>query len=635
MCGIALHILLGYGSDMIFFQITALTCCIFFIAWKTKETLVNIVPIAVSLLVLLLYGLSFVNGLSWSDYLAVAVVLVTVICLIRMSKDRRKEVFSFCLEEIKKPGSIIAFVLLTAVPVLTSGKAVTWWDDYNFWATDAKSIYYLNGFAQKYQNAAAEFGDYPPATQMMKWWFLHFSPTQLKEGLLFSGYYFMNLAYLVPLLGFVKKKNPLVMILAAAALWMFPASVEVFGYDGCCADLTMAVIYGCFLMAVVDREEHSDFFYYGRQALFLMVLVLCKNTGFLWVAFGLLFAYGYHFFILRKKAWKGLLAVTVLPILIESSWLLFCLLNRRVAKLTGAALHMATGSMNVPEVKKEMLDAFATAFVSYPLHRWRTFAIDLSPLLLYLLLLIFVFFLYKKEVLSKKQGWYLGSFLAISGIFFYGINLLSHLTIFAVETQYLDPFGMVSSIERYGAPFTIGGLYLIAYLAMKNRRAGLLFCMVFVFLTADYKSAWRGLYGYRSGVDKALEERAGVLDEKAEEFLLKAGAGQFGNEKRVLYLRDISDVSWVRNTYISFEAAPVSVMYGNLDGSILTRSDVQRVIEEAHAGYLYAEQIEGAEEIFKELTGGAPFVYGSLYEVQEENGQIRLKRKADAAKNEV
>lgn len=154
MCGIAPHILLGYGSDMIFFQITALTCCIFFIAWKTKETLVNIVPIAVSLLVLLLYGLSFVNGLSWSDYLAVAVVLVTVICLIRMSKDRRKEVFSFCLEEIKKPGSIIAFVLLTAVPVLTSGKAVTWWDDYNFWATDAKSIYYLNGFAQKYQNAA-------------------------------------------------------------------------------------------------------------------------------------------------------------------------------------------------------------------------------------------------------------------------------------------------------------------------------------------------------------------------------------------------------------------------------------------------------------------------------------------------
>lgn len=633
MCGIAPHILLGYGSDMIFFQITAFICCIFFIAWKTKEALVNVIPVAVSLLVLLLYGLSFVNGLSRSDYLAAAVTSAAVIWLIGMPKQRRKELFSFCLEELKKPGSMVAVLLLTAVPILTSAKTVTWWDDYNFWATDAKSLYYLNGFAQKYQNVAAEFGDYPPATQMMKWWFLHFSPAQLKEGLLFSGYYFMNLAYLVPLLGFIKKKNPLVMLLAAAALWLFPSSVEVFGYDGCCADLTMAVIYGCFLTAVVDNKGHSDFFYYGRQALFLTVLVLCKNTGFLWVVFGLIFTYGYHFFILRKKAWKGLLAVTALPVVVEGSWLLFCLLNRRVAKLTGAALHMATGSMNVPEVKEEMLNAFVKAFVSYPLHRWKTFAIDLSPLLLYLLLLIFVVLLYKKAVLSKKQGLYLGSFLAVSGIFFYGLNLLSHLTIFAVETQYLEPFGMVSSIERYGAPFTIGSLYLLAYFTMKNRKAGLLFCMIFVFLTADYKSAWRGLYGYRGDVDKALEERENVLDEKAEAFLLKTGAGQFGNGKRVLYLRDISDISWVRNTYISFEAAPVSVMYGNLDGSTLVSGDIQRAIEEAHAGYLYAEQIEGAEAVFRELTGKEPFVYGSLYEVQEEQGRMYLKRILGATEN--
>lgn len=625
----ALHILLGYGNSMIFFQITALICCLFFIAWKTKEALVNMIPIAVSLLVLLLYGLSFVNGLSLSDYLAVAVVAVTVIGLFRLPKEKRKEVISFCMEELSKPGNMAAIVLLTAVPVLTSGKVVTWWDDYNFWATDAKSIYYLNGFARRYQNVAAEFGDYPPATQMMKWWFLHFSPKQLKEGLLFSGYYFMNLAYLVPLLGFIKKKNPLVMLLAAAALWLFPTSVEVFFCDGSCADLTMAVIYGSFLMSVVDREYHSAFFYYGRQALFLMVLVLCKNTGFLWVAFGLLFSYGYHFFVLREKAWKGLTAVTVLPVLTEMSWLLFCLFNRRVAKLTGAALHMATGSMHVPEVKKEMLEAFVTAFVSYPLHRWKTFAIDLSPLLLYLLLLIFVFLLYRKGALNKKQGWYLGSFLAISGIFFYGINLLSHLTIFAVETQYLEPFGMVSSIERYGAPFTIGGLYLLAYLCMKNRKAGLFFCMAFVFLTADYKSAWRGLYGYRGEADNARKERAEIIDEKAERFLLQAGAGQPGNGKRILYLRDISDISWVRNTYISFEASPVSVMYGNLDGSTLTSGDVQSAIEEAHAGYLYVDKAEGTEAVLQELTGGEPFAYSVLYEIREENGQIRIKKTSD------
>ena len=93
--------------------------------------------------------------------------------------------------------------------------------------------------------------------------------------------------------------------------------------DGCCADLTMALVYGAFLVSVADEKE-DRFFYYGRQTLFLMVLVLCKNTGFLWAAFGLLFNYGYHFLMHRKAAAgreakradrRALLLVTLLPIL--------------------------------------------------------------------------------------------------------------------------------------------------------------------------------------------------------------------------------------------------------------------------------------------------------------------------------
>ena len=97
---------------------------------------------------------------------------------------------------------------------------------------------------------------------------------------------------------------------------------------------------------------------------------------------------------------------------------------------------------------------------------------------------------------------------------FYSINLISHLTIFAVETQYLEPFGMVSSIERYGAPFTIGGLYLLAFLAAgkgvdgaRKSGTGALLCMVFVLLTADYAGAYRALWGYRSTVEEVLRER--------------------------------------------------------------------------------------------------------------------------------
>lgn len=633
------------GMKMAVFHIAAFAVLVIMIAYLAKESLTDVIPVGVCVLVLVLYGLSFLNGLKISDYLAVFLLLLAVFLLIRRGKEKRREFLTFFLTELKKPGTIMAIVILVAVPALTAGKTVTWWDDFNFWATDVKSIFYLNGFAEKYQNVAPEFGDYPPGTQMMKWWFLHMHPSEFKEGMMFAGYYFMNLAFMVPLFKYLKKRNIPLMVLMSVALWLFPSCVEVFSYDGCCADLTMAVIYGCFLVSVVDREGHSRVFYYGKLALLLMVLVLCKNVGFLWVAFGLFFFLGYHGFVLgtfqkEKRERRGIWWVILLPVLTECSWLSFCLVNRRVAKLTGTALHMVAGSMNVPDVKKEMVDAYFTAFFKYPLHRWSTFAIDLSPLALYLLLLLFVFLLYKKGKIEKKQSIFCGCFFAVSGICFYTINLLSHLTIFAVETQYLEPFGMVSSIERYGAPFTVGGLYLPAHLCMRQNAGaeetgkkprwmtsygGIVICLVFVLLTADYNSAYRGLIGYRNNVSDDRRAAEDMLNEGATAFLEKVGAGQPGSGGRVLYLRDISDVSWVRNTYISFYAAPVSVMYGNVDAQAMGKNDIIKAVDDAHAGYLYVDEITDGQELFDEFTEGEPFAYGCLYRVIWKDGRMLLE----------
>lgn len=615
-------------------QITAFLILIMAISYKEKKTFVEVIPVAVCILILILYGLSFVNGLLWSDYLAIGTVALAAFFVSKMSRDRRKELLAFLKEELCKPGTLIAAGLTLCVVFLVGNKVVTWWDDYNFWATDVKSIYFLNGFAEKYQNAAPEFGDYPPGTQMMKWWFLHMNPLEFQEGLMFAGYYFMNLAFLFPLLKQLKRRNLPGMLLGALVLWLFPTTVEVFGCDGCCADLTMAVIYGAFLAAVVDKEGHGRRFYYGRQTLFLMVLMLCKNTGFLWVAFGLLFSFGYTMLTDRRERQRadrlGMLCLAAFPVITELSWLLFCLVNRRVAKLTGAALHMAVGSMNIPNYQSGIVKSFFHAFVGYPLHRWKTFAIDLTPLAVFLLLLAAVFILYKKGNLEKKTGWFLGGFLFISGCFFYAVNLISHLTIFATETQYLEPYGMVSSIERYGAPFTIGGLYLIASLLLqterKHKKAAWIVCILFVLLTADYNSAYRALIGYRQEAAKEKTRREELIDEAAQEFLEEIGAGENKGMGRVLYLRDVSDISWVRNTYLNFEAAPVSVMYGNIDGSSMSSTDIVNAIEDAHADYLYVDEIKGGEALFSALTEDGSFSYKSLYSIETESGKLWLRK---------
>lgn len=621
---------------MVVFHIAGFLILILMIARKFECHVLEAFPVGTSLMVLMLYVLAFFGALSFSDWIAAATVAAAVIYMFRIPKEKRSAVLKSVGQDLSSPGMLTALAMVLVVTVCTSGKVVSWWDDYNFWATDVKSLFYLDGFAGKYANAAPEFGDYPPGTQMIKWWFMHFSPGRFREGLMFAGYYFMNLSFLFPFLRVLKKRNVFAMAAGATVVWLFPAVAEVFWCDGCCADLTMALVYGSFLAAAADRKGCSSPFYYMRQACFLMVLVLCKNTGFIWAAFGLLFDYGYHFLVhkaentgseIKKADRKKLLIITLLPVVTESSWLAFCVFNRRVAKLTGTAIQMATGGMNIPAYQGDMVKAFLEAFVRWPLHRWKTIALDLSPLSLYLLILLFVFLLYKYHKMEKKTAYYVGGFLAVSGIAFYSVNLISHLTIFAVETQYLEPYGMVSSIERYGAPFMIGGLYLIVFFVLKDSKSafGAVLCIVFVLLTTDYKSAYRALYGYRDTAGETLAQREEMIDEKAEGFLAAVDTGKGDGLGRVLYLRDISDVSWVRNTYVNFEAAPVSVLYGNVDASSMTSQDIVNAVEDAHAEFLYVDALQGnGEQIFDVLAQGEVFEYGCLYQVMEAGEGVRL-----------
>ncbi len=265
---------------------------ILWLAGYFKVRLVEAMPVFVCMLVLVLYGLAMLRHLSWIDWIAGVTVVLSAVWIVSRKKEKRGAVCRLCLEKIADPSFVAAAALLLVVTVCVSGKAVSWWDDINFWATDVRSLYYLDGFAQKYGNVAPEFGDYPPGAQLIKWWFLHFDPHTFREGLAFAGYYGMNLVFLLPLLRALKGRNVVVMFLLAAALWFFPSIAEVYGYDGFCADLTMACIYGGFLLAVTDKGEQSGraaLFYYGRLALYLGVLVLVKSIGFVWALFGLLF----------------------------------------------------------------------------------------------------------------------------------------------------------------------------------------------------------------------------------------------------------------------------------------------------------------------------------------------------------
>lgn len=639
-------------------NITAFLICLFYLSYVWEEKLVEVLPVLTCILVFVLYGLAMIRHLSLIDVISLAIIASFFIWLIKSNKEKRAGFTKNSLNNMTQASFITAVILIVFVIICTSHRVVAWWDDINFWVTDVKSIYYLDGFASKYGNVSPEFGDYPPAGQLFKWYFLHFSPRAFNEGLAFAGYYTMNIIFMLPILRHLKGKNVIMMFFMALSLWFLPSIADTFGYYGFCADLTLACVYGGFLFAVTDdkddsaRQEKGRYFYYIRLALYLGVLVLIKSVGFIWAAFGLIFFVLYRMNV--KESTKknslnaGNIAVFATPLITGGSWMLFCFMMRRVTKTTTTAVkYITTDEYGLSGYMSDYAKAFLNAFVRLPLHQEKSGLINLTPLAFYICVCLIVILFYRKGLMPKKQGRIVLLFSIISGAVFYGMIFAAHITIFANEIQYLEPLGMIMSIERYGAPFTIGMILFLANIWLENgermftkenpvsksfilgffhKYGTYLVFVLFVALTAGYENGYYGLIGYRNEVDSLLEVRAGMIDEDARTFLDKLEAIDVGYGTRVLYIQRDDEPRWMENSYTGMEASPVSVVYRNINLEDAPGDWMEAEIRASHAFYLYVETApaDDGAGVFDEMVTDDIFCYEKLYKIEDDGARLRL-----------
>ncbi len=626
-------------------QIVSFMIIVFLLAYIWREDFVTVLPCAVCGLVLLLYVFALCRCLSLIDWIQAGVPVAVCLWLFF---GKRREVLAYWRGQVMQPSFFMAVLMLFIVSVCVSGRVVTWWDDINYWAADVKSLYYLDGFAAKYGNVSPEFGDYPPGAQLMKWWFAHMDRRAFREGMAFAGYYAMNLSFLLPLLKRLKGKNIVVMALMAIALWLFPGIAEVYGYQGFCADLTMACIYGGFLYGVTDREGHKGSFYYIRLALYLSVLVMVKSVGFIWAAFGLIFLYLHEMSADsrenkegRKKHFLCLSMVTLAPVISGVSWLTFCLLMRRVTNTTATAVkYITTDDYSLSGYRNEFAKAFVQAFFLKPLHQDKSWGIDLTPFMLYLCICLIVIFLYRRKIIPGRQGRLILWFSIVSGMVFYAVIFLAHLTIFATETQYLEASGMISSIERYGAPFTVGTLLFLSFLWIEHgdklfagRRPliaqyGTFLCFIgLTFLAANWRRGYDALIGYRGTVEEALSAREAMVDDRGMNFLDTIKVLGSTESTRVLCLQEDDSVRWVGNSYTSMAASPVSVVYKGVNLESASGEWLAGEIRASHASYLYLEETDAdAAAVFADMMTEGKFETQSLYRIEDDKGVMRLHK---------
>lgn len=625
--------ILGYITILAVFVMAA------FIAVKWKEDFYDAFPMTISGMILLLYVLAFSQNLLLINWITAGLLVgITGYCVVK--RQEKGKVLALQLKsELFTWKPLLLLGVMLVITFLVKDKAALWWDDVNYWAVDAKALYYNNGFAGKYGNVAPEFGDYPPAIQLFKWFFLHLAP-EFKEGLMFGAYHCMNLIYALPLLVKLKSKNPFYGLIGLIGVFLLPGIVDGIAKEGTCADVTMGLVYGAFLWAAFDDKGHKESFYFARMTLYLCVLVLTKSVGIEWAFFGVVFFLLVYTKRLKeqnisfKNKWKPVVLMCASCLFTEGSWLMFCLLNRRVAKLTGAGVKIAlSGDFTLPDNTMIKMGHFLRGFAFYPMHMDNTWGVDLSSLAILVLVIAVVILFWKLQILQKWECRRTLLFIIVTALAAYGIIFLGHITIFAGELQYLDDAIMARSIARYGAPFSVGLIYLLMgiyiFSEKKSRMPAYAVCLVFVILTTSLPGAYQTLYGYRATIQEGVAGRDSMVEENAQIFIEKANAIKEKDEDafrtRTLYLRDDKTIHWVKDTYISYAASPIPVVYSGIATDTMTEADMIQRINESHAKYLYADTVEGnPAALFSSMLNGEEFEYETFYEITEENGALRL-----------
>ena len=588
-------------------------------------------------LILILYMLAFGRNLNLINLLLPlgAIGLTGLVCVKKNISAAKDYVLRNCLST----SALVYIFFSVIVAVGVSSKIVTWWDDVNFWASDLKSIYYLDGFASKYANVSPAFGDYPPGVQLAKWFIASLNPNEFKENLSFVGFYLFNASFLLPLFRKLSKRRDMLLALPLAFLcWILPGIAEIYGYAGFCADLSMALIFGNILISAVDVDEETNpVFDFARISLYLAVLVIVKSTGAIWALLGGFIWCGAR--MLRKENVTNVildkfksLCIFVAPAIVGGSWMLFCLLRRRVTQTTSTMVtYITTDKYGLSDYTKEFARAFIRAFLVEPLHvgRW---ILNPSPVVMLVFVILSLIVLYKRGYLVGRSGRFVCVALPIVGVLYYCIIFLAHITIFATETQYLESSAMIASIERYGAPFMLGVILFIFWIWInkipeetdKKLYSHIGIVALVVVLLSNIPAAYDGLVGYRNALDENMRIRNEFVDESSKIFLGEVKSQLPGGNARVCRLRD-GGYYRVADTYVAYEASPVSVISISYDMNTVDLSTIITSVNQTHAVYLYADAQDLSEiNILDECVSDGAFEFEKLYVVSYEAGGMVL-----------
>ena len=586
-------------------QICAFLLLCAVLAQHYDEELVQTLPVASALLILLLCVLSYLRLLAAMDLISAAVILL---CAVVLARRLRRETPGKLARLLLSPRMLTLFVMLAIAWIFLEKLQVSNRDDYGCWAVEAKSVCFYGGFAPRYQNAAVSFGTYFPAATLFRCWLCLMFKGVFHEGLLAVGSAWLAILLLAPMLSefsFRAFFAPAAAVLAFAFVLFLPGVVDCMTYLSVCAEPLMSAAFTGLWIVLLRPERRI-----ARAQLLAYGLLL----GF-FKASGILYLLSVTVFLLlnAKTAGEGRMLAslergeivrgTLLCLVPPAVWLLFCRMMARTDYFSVTAAGGEAGRWS------GYLKSLLLSLVAVPAHQAPDGILDL-PLLAVVALIALLWLAAARRglvesALSKRLGIYYAGMLAL----FFPTVFLLHSLVFR-ESLYLDPEAMIISVSRYGQPLFLAPiLILLRQIAARRKRRqtvlafGTLLGMVL--LCTCFWTVWYRILNSAQSVRQAEGMKAYVT-EKCDPFLKQTAERPVG---RVLFVYgEDFDLQDTARTCLQFLAAPDSVVLCEVNGKAELRDReagrVAALAKSSHADYVYFVSLD--REFLRALDIGAP-----------------------------
>ena len=193
-------------------------------------------------------------------------------CLVRCVHGR-----TLFLRQWLTPAMLLALVGVAYIAWMQRGRLVMGNDEFSHWAVTVKMMTHLDALSIT-QPDRMHFPEYPPATALLEYLFVRFTPN-FTEGYLYRALNLLQLSLLVPYLGRFNLRRFGLACAGMGALFLLPLAFYGEFYTDLCVDGVLALLFAWTLFGWFGRRKRDKF-----AALWVTLgcalLTLTKSSGF-------------------------------------------------------------------------------------------------------------------------------------------------------------------------------------------------------------------------------------------------------------------------------------------------------------------------------------------------------------------